>query len=110
MGDGGGFAPYQLGRWDHGWQHRTESKVILADTLPSHYFKQFYIDSLTHDPISLEMLGARMGWDHVVLGSDYPFDMGPKDPVGGVEAAEMSDADRTAVLSTNCENFLRPVN
>ena len=106
---GGGFAPYQLGRWDHGWQQRTESKVILADTLPSHYFKQFYIDSLTHDPISLEMLGARMGWDHVVLGSDYPFDMGPKDPVGGVEAVGMSDADRTAVLSTNCENFLRPL-
>jgi len=106
---GGGFAPYQLGRWDHGWQQRTESKVILKDTLPSHYFKQFYIDSLTHDPISLDMLGARMGWDHVVLGSDYPFDMGPKDPVAGVEAVEMTDADRVAVLSTNCENFLRPM-
>ncbi len=106
---GGGFAPYQLGRWDHGWKQRAESKVNLTDKLPSEYFKQFYIDSLTHDVISLEMLGARMGWDHIVLGSDYPFDMAPDDPVGGVEAAAMGDQDRIGVLSTNCERFLRPV-
>ncbi len=33
-----------------------------------------------------------MGWDHVLLGSDYPFDMASTDPVGGVDAVEMTDA------------------
>lgn len=106
---GGGFAPYQLGRWDHGWGQRTEPKVVTRDDPPSHYFARFFIDSLTHDAVSLQLLGERMGWDHVVLGSDYPFDMGPDDPVAGVEAVDMSDADRSGVLSTNCERFLRPM-
>ena len=50
-----------------------------------------------------------MGWDHVLLGSDYPFDMASTDPVGGVEAVEMSDADRDRVLQSNAERFLRPL-
>jgi aminocarboxymuconate-semialdehyde decarboxylase len=68
-----------------------------------------YFDSLTHDPLSLEMLGRRMGWDHVLLGSDYPFDMASTDPVGGVEMVEMSDDDQARVLQQNAERFLRPL-
>jgi aminocarboxymuconate-semialdehyde decarboxylase len=68
-----------------------------------------YFDSLTHDAISLGMLGRRMGWDHVVLGSDYPFDMASTDPVAGVEAVEMSDSDRALVLEGNAARFLRPL-
>ena len=104
---GGGFAPYQVGRWEHGWSVRPEPKVNIADDGPRHYFGTLYFDSLTHDPISLEMLGKRMGWDHVMLGSDYPFDMASTDPVAGVEAVEMSDADRALVLEGNAERFLR---
>jgi len=104
---GGGFAPYQVGRWEHGWSVRPEPKVNIADDGPRHYFGTLYFDSLTHDPISLEMLGKRMGWDHVMLGSDYPFDMASTDPVAGVEAVEMSDADRALVLEGTAERFLR---
>ena len=39
-----------------------------------------FINTLTHDPLSLELLGRRIGWDHVVLGSDYPFDIGSGRP------------------------------
>lgn len=107
---GGGFTPYQVARWDHGWATRSESQVVIgADTPPSDYFSRFWIDSLTHDPLSLELLGRRIGWDKVVLGSDFPFDMASVDPVGGVEAVEMSDDDRERVLSTNADAFLRPM-
>jgi aminocarboxymuconate-semialdehyde decarboxylase len=106
---GGGFSPYQIGRWEHGWTVRPEPKVNIADTGPRHYFGTLYFDSLTHDAISLEMLGRRMGWDHVVLGSDYPFDMASTDPVAGVEAVEMSDSDRALVLEGNAARFLRPL-
>jgi aminocarboxymuconate-semialdehyde decarboxylase len=50
-----------------------------------------------------------MGWDHVMLGSDYPFDMASTDPVGALEAVEISDDDRAQVLQSNAERFLRPL-
>lgn len=62
---------------------------------------------MTHDALSLELLGRRVGWDHVVLGSDYPFDMASTDPVGGVEAVDLSEAERKAVLEENANTFLR---
>lgn len=105
---GGGFAPYQVGRWEHGWSVRPEPKANIADTGPRHYFGTLYFDSLTHDAISLEMLGRRMGWDHVMLGSDYPFDMASTDPVAGVEAVEMNHSERALVLEGNADRFLRP--
>lgn len=105
---GGGFTPYQIGRWDHGWGCRTEPKTVTGSTPPRAYFERMFFDSLTHDPLSLEMLGRRVGWDHVMVGSDYPFDMASDDPVGGVEAVAMSDHDRRAVLQGTAESFLRP--
>ncbi len=108
---GGGFTPYQTGRFDHGWGQRTEPKEFIGDTVkPSEYMKRFFIDSLTHDPISLELLGRRMGWDQIVLGSDYPFDMADFDPVTSVEAVGiLTEEEREAVLCHNADRFLRPL-
>jgi aminocarboxymuconate-semialdehyde decarboxylase len=106
---GGGFTPYQTGRWDHGWTRRTESKEYIAATPPTEYFKRFFIDSLTHDALSLELLGRRIGWGQVVLGSDYPFDMASDDPVGAVESVSILTADeRAGVFCRNADRFLRP--
>jgi aminocarboxymuconate-semialdehyde decarboxylase len=106
---GGGFAPYQVGRFDHGWSVRPEPKRVTSETSPGNYFRRFYFDSLTHDPISLELLGKRVGWDHVVLGSDYPFDMASSDPVGGVDAIDLTPGDQARVLGENADSFLRAV-
>jgi aminocarboxymuconate-semialdehyde decarboxylase len=106
---GGGFSPYQLGRWEHGWTVRPEPKVNIAETGPRHFYGTMFFDSLTHDALSLELLGRRVGWDHVVLGSDYPFDMASTDPVAGVEAVELSAADRALVLEGTAQRFLRPL-
>jgi aminocarboxymuconate-semialdehyde decarboxylase len=106
---GGGFTPYQIGRWDHGWGCRPEPKKVVADVPPSEYFGRFFFDSLTHDALSLELLGRRVGWDHVVVGSDYPFDMASDDPVGGVEKVDLTAEQRQAVFEGNAERFLRPL-
>ncbi len=106
---GGGFLPYQIGRWDHGWGVRPEAVTVIAETAPSVYFSRMWFDSLTHDPLSLDFLGRRVGWERVVLGSDYPFDMASTDPVGGVDAIGLSEDDRTRVLSRNALEFLRPL-
>lgn len=106
---GGGFAPYQTGRWNHGWNCRSEPKQVVANTSPDVYFRRMFFDSLTHDPVSLELLVRRVGSSNVVLGSDYPFDMGSDDPVGNVEAADLTEDQRHAVLESNADRFLRPM-
>jgi aminocarboxymuconate-semialdehyde decarboxylase len=94
---GGGFAPYQIGRWDRGWNLREDLRRVIPRP-PSTYLAQFYFDSLTHDTASLAFLGARVGWPHVVLGSDYCFDMASDDPVADVRALGLAPDDERAVL------------
>jgi aminocarboxymuconate-semialdehyde decarboxylase len=104
---GGGFAPYQTGRWDHGWECREEPRVHLPNP-PTSYLQRLFFDSLTHDRASLEFLGRRVGWQQVVLGSDYPFDMASDDPVGAVEELGLDGDDEAGILGGNAERLLRP--
>jgi aminocarboxymuconate-semialdehyde decarboxylase len=83
---GGGFLPYQIGRFDHGWKVRAEANARI-DRAPSEYLDRFWFDTLTHDRASLQFLLQRVGADRLALGSDYPFDMADPDPVGSVRAA-----------------------
>lgn len=83
---GGGFLPYQIGRFDRGWKVRPEANSRI-DRAPSEYLNRFWFDTLTHDRASLEFLLQRVGADRLALGSDYPFDMADPDPVGSVRAA-----------------------
>jgi aminocarboxymuconate-semialdehyde decarboxylase len=82
---GGGFLPYQIGRFDHGWRVRPESRAHTEEP-PSSFLGRFWFDTLTHDPASLRFLYERVGAERLALGSDYPFDMAPVDPVGEIRA------------------------
>lgn len=104
---GGGFTPYQIGRWRHGFEVRSEARVRLHDTSPEEMLHRFTFDSLTHDVTSLRDLGERFDWANVVLGSDYPFDMGPVDPVGELDAVGLDETLVAAVRTGNAERFLR---
>ena len=48
----------------------------------------------------LDNLVNRYGADHVVLGTDYPFDMGV-DPVGFVQQGGLTAADREKIVGGN---------
>lgn len=101
---GGNFIPL-LRRIDHGFKVRPEAKVAI-DRLPSTYLRQLYFDSITHDAEVLEFLCRRVGSDRVMLGSDYPFDMGVQDPVARLEETNLSATDRENVLYRTAEEFL----
>ncbi|MBF8184582.1 amidohydrolase [Nonomuraea sp. K274] len=105
---GGGFTPYQLGRWDHGWSRRSEPRRHIART-PSEYVERMYFDTLTHDDTALAFLGARVGWERVVLGSDHPFDMATPDPVAAVRRLGLPEREQAAVLGGNAARFLRAI-
>jgi aminocarboxymuconate-semialdehyde decarboxylase len=83
---GGGFLPYQIGRFDHGWSVRPESRSQL-EVPPSTLLHRFWFDTLTHDDLSLRFLHDRVGDDRLCLGSDYPFDMANPDPVVALQRA-----------------------
>lgn len=83
---GGGFLPYQIGRFEHGWKVRPETRHSTAVS-PRESLGRFYFDSLTHDAAALRYLVDLVGADHVCLGSDYPFDMANPDPVASVRTA-----------------------
>jgi aminocarboxymuconate-semialdehyde decarboxylase len=42
----------------------------------------FYFDTMVFEPDQLEFLITKYGPDHVLLGTDYPYDMGETDPLG----------------------------
>jgi aminocarboxymuconate-semialdehyde decarboxylase len=68
--------------------------------------RRFLFDTVTHDPALLCALVEAVGADHVLLGSDYPFDMGDPDPVATVDAAGLLAHEREAVLHGNAERLL----
>jgi aminocarboxymuconate-semialdehyde decarboxylase len=103
---GGGYLPTHIGRSDHAWSTRTDAGAGCA-RLPSSYLPRLYFDSLVHDPHVLRALIDAAGSDRVLLGSDYPFDMGTEDPVGRLRAARLPDADFHAVRGGNATALLR---
>ncbi len=98
---GGGYLPTFLGRSDHAWQVRPEARGCRQ--APSSYLRRIWFDSLVHTPEALRALVSTVGADRVLLGSDYPFDMGVSDPVQRVDAAELGAADTHAITSGNAE-------
>ncbi len=76
---GGGVAPILAGRWNHGQQVRSETK--LPERAPADYLRDLYYDTITHDTAILRNLCNFVGPSRVLLGTDYPFDMGDTDPL-----------------------------
>ena len=68
---------------------------------PSTYLRRICFDSLVYTPQALRHLVEAVGADRVVLGSDYPFDMGVPDPVDRLLAAGLDPADEHAIRGTN---------
>ncbi|MEU3526377.1 amidohydrolase family protein [Streptomyces sp. NPDC038707] len=103
---GGGYLPTHIGRSDHAWSARSDAGAGCAH-LPSSYLRRLYFDSLVHDPQVLRELVRVAGADRVLLGSDFPFDMGTEDPVGALRAARLPEADFHAVRGGNAAALLR---
>jgi aminocarboxymuconate-semialdehyde decarboxylase len=106
---GGGFMPYQIGRFVHGHDVRPEPKVNKSSS-PRELFRRFYFDCLTHEPRSARHLVNIAGADHVVIGTDNPFDMAPKGDrkqVGQVDAIPgLTRAEREWICNKTAKNLL----
>jgi aminocarboxymuconate-semialdehyde decarboxylase len=103
---GGGFLPYQLGRFDHAFAVRPEARVAI-DRPPSSYLHRFWMDTITHGDEALRFLAARIGPERLYIGTDQPFDMADAAPVERLQRIGV-DVDATggaaaALLKTDLE-------
>ncbi|MDP6799507.1 MAG: amidohydrolase family protein, partial [SAR202 cluster bacterium] len=104
---GGGYACYGIGRLDRGFQVRDEAKVNDLSQAPSDYLRRLYFDCLTHSYSALDYLLENVSADNVLLGSDFPFDMGFDSPVEWVQRApNVSQDDREKILGGNAARLL----
>ena len=101
---GGGFFPYQAGRLEHGYEVRTEPKVNGVKA-PLNYLKNLYFDTVVFQPKQLRFLVDFAGDDHVMLGTDYAFDMQEFAPVDFVVGAKLPAAQEDMVLGGNARRI-----
>lgn len=102
---GGGYLPTYSGRGDHAWRDRTDSHTTQRE--PSSYLKQIWFDDLVYTSQGVRHLLDVVGVSQVVVGTDYPYDMGQYDVHGVVAGVPgLSDEDRQAILGGNALRLL----
>lgn len=102
---GGGYACWAYARFDHGYKVRPEAREH-ASQIPSEYLRRLWYDSLVHGYGNLRRLIDVVGIKRVVLGTDFPADMGQPDPVGWIEGSDLSESERAALLGSNTRVLL----
>ena len=95
---GGGYLPAYSGRIDHAWGARSDSHGDLPQP-PTTYLKKIYFDTVVFTPHQLAELVRLFGADHIIMGTDYPFDMADFDPIGHVASVEGFDPSTIAAIA-----------
>src|SRR5690606_13664568 len=102
---GGGAMGLLLPRLVHAWNALPRAKEALAES-PAEIARRFFYDHLVFDPASVRFLVERFGASQIVLGSDYPFNMGDPDPVGTLQKAGLDAETVAAITAGNARRFL----
>lgn len=102
---GGGYAAHYIGRMDHAYRARPELRQSLR-LKPSDYMKRLYFDTVLYDPVEVENLVRRWGARHVLLGTDWPYNMGEPDPLGLLKRCRISESDSMAIAGRNAARLL----
>ena len=103
---GGGAFPFTLARLNHGWHVRPEGPEAIPKE-PREYARRIFVDSLTLAPRNLRFIIDELGAERVMIGSDYPFDMGDNDPRASLDAAALDPATRRLIEGETAARFLR---
>jgi aminocarboxymuconate-semialdehyde decarboxylase len=107
LGHAGGYVPFAVDRMDKGWEMFPKYRG-KAEKPPSTYLDRFYYDTTTFTERNLRFLVDVVGYDRVVLGTDWPAPMAVIDPVKAIKNSNvLSDYEKEAILWGNMEKVLR---
>jgi aminocarboxymuconate-semialdehyde decarboxylase len=101
---GGGYLPFYMDRMDHAARARPDVAHRISAP-PSELLRRLYFDTVVHGA-GLAHLVALLGPDHLVLGTDYPYDMGVADPLDRIGALGLDAADEAAIRGGNAARLL----
>jgi aminocarboxymuconate-semialdehyde decarboxylase len=111
---GGGFLSYHLGRFDQEFATAKNAgrplerpRPASCRSTPSAYLKNLYFDTLVYDVDTLDYLKRKVGGDHLMVGTDYPYVLGDWMGVNKVEALDCSQAEKEAILEGNARRLLK---
>ena len=103
---GGGYLPAYAGRFDHAYHARADVRHGLPRP-PSEYLSRFYFDTMVFEADQLGFLIDKYGPDHILLGTDYPYDMGETDPLGLInKVSGLSPDDLDLIIGGNAARLL----
>jgi len=103
----GGYLAHYWARMDHGYRARPDCRTVIGKA-PSSYLAKMYFDSIAFDPAMVRLMVDRFGADHVLLGTDYPYDMGVDDPVGFIASvARLTRDERAGIEGANAARLLK---
>jgi aminocarboxymuconate-semialdehyde decarboxylase len=91
----GGYLAHYWARMDHAHRARPDCRMLIKRA-PSSYLEKMYFDTIAFDPAMLRHLIDRYGAGQVLLGTDYPYDMGVDDPVGFIASVPRLKRDERA--------------
>ena len=96
LSHGGGALPHLIGRLRHGYEVRPECRERAEH--PIEQLRRLFFDTVVFDPTILRHLVELVGIQQIVLGTDFPFDMGETDPIGFVRGSGLSQTDIETIL------------
>ncbi|TMG92964.1 MAG: amidohydrolase [Betaproteobacteria bacterium] len=103
----GGYLAHYWARMDHGHRARPDCRTVIKRP-PSYYLAKMYFDTITFDPEMLRHMIGKYGPGHVLLGTDYPYDMGEEDPLGLIGSVRgLKRADRDMIEGGNAARLLK---
>jgi aminocarboxymuconate-semialdehyde decarboxylase len=102
---GGGTMSILLPRLVHAWNVVQKTKESLPES-PAVTAKRFYYDNVLFDAGSVKFLVERFGASQVLVGSDYPFALGEKDPLSMLRQAGLDEKTVALISSANAKRFL----
>jgi aminocarboxymuconate-semialdehyde decarboxylase len=111
---GGGFFPYHSGRFDREFltgkqatRRADRPDAPSCTAVPSTYFKNLYFDTLVYDVETLDFLRRKVGAEHLMLGTDFPYVLGDWMGVDKIEALSCSDTEKQTILEGNARKLLK---
>lgn len=100
LAHGGGVLPSLRGRLAHEQTVHPPGRDVLGA------IRRFHVDTVVHDAEVLRGLVDFFGAERVLLGSDYPFDMGVERPAEIVRALGLPAQQEAAILAGNARRLL----